>query len=162
MPETPVLMIEVASIVAGFLEDEDIKKLMRTCKQIHFDKSIKKLLFPRLHPATDASDYIKNMIGIQSTRVYRVYSEDRSANMYLGPPKSGLMNVAFFSIHFQDVLYTFNMPEGCDATSLDAVTGLFFRELHVEQGGMRIVLVVNSTLVLRAQSSKSYAVPCVP
>jgi len=154
-----MITLDMASVVAGFLEVHDIRKLMRTCKKIRYDKQVRNALVAqykaRLHPATDASDYIKNMIGIQSTRVYRIYSEqgDRSVNIYLGPPEFALLKVACFSIHFKDFLYTFNGP------SLDGVVGLFFRELDVQQDGMRVVLVVNGTLVLRAQSSNCYAVP---
>ncbi len=175
-----MILFDMISIMAGFLEVHDIRKLMRTCKQIRSDKQVRNSLVAqykaRLHPATDATDYVSQMIGIQSTRVYRIYTErgDRSANMYFGPPQFGRMNLAFFSIHFQDFLYTFNVPEGpfmedgraseVPVASLvgESVVGLFFRELGVELDGMRVVLVVNRTLVLRAQSSNSYAVPRVP
>ena len=174
-----MILYEMASTVAGFLQVHDIKKLMKTCKRIRRDKQVMNALVAqykaRLHPATDASDCIKNMIGIQSTRVYRIYTEcgHRSANMYLGPPEPR-PNLAFFSIHFQHFLYTFNVPEGpfmedgraseVPVASLvgDTVVGLFFRTLDVQEDGMHVVFVVNRTLVLHAHSHNCYAIPREP
>jgi hypothetical protein len=182
MPETPVLMIEVASIVAGFLEPHDVENLMRTCKQIRTDDSVKKICIDmlteqytrRLYPV-HAGDYrILTRNGLDRPRVYRIYSQfgTFSAYLLLGAPEFDEINAGFFHIHHGNVFYTFFMsPEPfieedgrvsdvpvrslveCDFMS--TVIGISFRDVAVDNS-MQIVLVIyrarSSTLTLRVAS----------
>jgi len=174
-------MIEVASIVAGFLDVHDIEKLMRTCKQIHTDDSVKKVCIDklteqytrRLYPV-HAGDYrIHTRNGFQRPRVYRMFSQlgYRSAYLLLGELDD--VNSVFFHIHYENVFYSFSMPlepfteeDGrasevpvrslLDREFLGTVVGISFRQLENPANSMSIVLVVNrarhATLTMRAQS----------
>ena len=164
-------MIEVASIVAGFLEPHDIAKLAMTCKQIRTDDSVKKICIDKVDKLTEqytrrlypvhAGDYrIHTRNGFQRPRVYRIFSQlgYRSAYLLLGEFDD--INSGFFHIRYENVFYSFFTPaepfteEDGHASEvpvrsllnrefLDTVVGISFRQLENPANSMSIVLVVN-------------------
>ena len=170
-PEIPRITIEVASIVAGFLEPHDIAKLAMTCKQIHTDDSVKKICIDKVDKLTEqytrrlypvhAGDYrIHTRNGFQRPRVYRIFSQlgYRSAYLLLGELDD--INSVFFHIHYEGVFYSFPMPlepfteEDGHASEVPVrslverdffgtVIGISFRQLENPANSMSIVLVVN-------------------
>ena len=177
-----MILFDNASTIAGFLDPDDIKKLIKTCKQIHSDDEIKKICTDklteqytrRLYPV-HAGDYrILTRNGFDRPRVYRIYSQFGTCSAYLllGAPEFDEINSGFFHIHYENVFYTFFMsPEPfieedgrvsdvpvrslveCDFMS--TVIGISFRDVAVDSS-MQIVLVINrarsSTLTLRVAS----------
>ena len=165
-PEIPRITIEVASIVAGFLQVSDIENLMRTCKQIHTDNLVRKVCIDklteqytrRLYPV-HAGDYrIHTRNGFQRPRVYRIFSQlgYRSAYLLLGELDD--INSVFFHIHYEGVFYSFPMPlepftdEDWHASEVPVrslverdffgtVIGISFRQLENPANSMSIALV---------------------
>ena len=172
---------DVASIMAGFLDDEDIKKLMRTCKQIHTDNLVRKVCLDRLaEPYTrrlypvDAKGLglaINTRDGYQLPRAYHIHSQlgYRSANLLMGPPEYEEINSSFVHIRYGCVIFSFRAPQEHfrqasevpvksldDDAFLSTVVGISFREIRVIADTMRLVLVVTRarrpTLTLRLES----------
>ena len=163
-------MIEVASIVVGFLDPDDIKKLMMTCKQIHADDSIKKVCIDklteqytrRLYPVDGGAYRIRTSDDPQVPRTFRIHTRFgyRVANLYLGAPEFQQIDTPIFNIHHENVIYTFYMPLASfaedgrvsevpvaslvDDAFLRTVRGISFRELSVSRQSftMRATLIV--------------------
>jgi hypothetical protein len=163
-------MIEVASIVAGFLDVHDIENLMRTCKQIHSDNQVKKVCIDkiaepytrRLYPIDDDDFLINTRNGPQVPRAFRIHSQlgYRSANLLLGAPEFAEINSSFVHIRYGSAFFSFRAPSEdrslVDDAFLSTVVGISFRELRFVARTMRIVLVVARahlpTLTLRLES----------
>ena len=168
-----MIIFDIASIVAGFLQVSDIENLMRTCKQIHTDNLVRKVCLDRLaepytrrlYPVDAEGVVINTRDGYQLPRTYRIHSQlgYRSANLLMGPPEYEEINSFFVHIHYGGVLFSFRAPQEpsevkslVDDAFLSTVVGISFRELRIIAHTMRLVLVVararHPTLTLRLES----------
>jgi hypothetical protein len=166
-----MITYDASVVVVGFLDPYDIKKLMKTCKQIHSDKQVRKICMDklteqytmRLYPVDGAKYRIKTRGEPQPPRVFRIYTRfgDRSANLCLGAPEFDQIDAAYFHVHYQFSMYTFYTPERpfmengrvsevpvnslVDDTFLNTITGISFGELNItlHWDVMRAVLVVH-------------------
>jgi len=165
-----MIIFDMASIVAGFLDVHDIEKLSRTCKQIHADDSIKKVCIDklteqytrRLYPVDGGAYRIRTSDDPQVPRTFRIHTRfgHRFANLYLGAPEFQQIDAPIFNIHHENVIYTFYMPLASfaedgrvsevpvaslvDDAFLRTVRGISFRELSVSRQffTMRATLLV--------------------
>jgi hypothetical protein len=172
----------MASTVAGFLDPDDIKKLMKTCKQIHSDKQVKKICTDklteqytmRLYPVDGAQYQIMTPDGLRVPRTFRIYTRFgyRSANLCLGAPDFDQVDAALFHVYYQYSGFSFYTSERpfmengrvsevpvrslVDDTFLSTVAGFSIREIDIDRAWnvMDAVLVVhrNPTLTLRVRS----------
>ena len=174
-----MIIFDIASIVAGFLQVSDIENLMRTCKQIHTDNLVRKACIDkleepytrRLYPVDAEGVVINTRDGYQLPRTFRIHSQlgYRSANLLMGPPEYEEINSSFVHIHYGGVLFSFHTPQEpfmhasevpvkslVDDAFLSTVVGISFRELRIIAHTMRLVLVVararHPTLTLRLES----------
>jgi hypothetical protein len=175
-----MIIFDIASIVAGFLQVRDIEKLMRTCKQIQTDNLVRKVCMDKLaepytmrwYPVHAEGVVINTRDGYQLPRTFRIHSQlgYRSANLLMGPPEYEEINSSFIHIRYGSVLFSFHTPQEpfmedghasevpvkslVDDAFLSTVVGISFRELRIIAHTMRLVLVVarRPTLTLRLES----------
>ena len=174
-----MIIFDIASIVAGFLQVRDIEKLMRTCMQIQTDNLVRKVCMDklaepytrRLYPVHAEGVVINTRDGYQLPRTYHIHSQlgYRSANLLMGPPEYEEINSSFIHIRYGGVLFSFHTPQEpfmhasevpvkslVDDAFLSTVVGISFREIRIIADTMRLVLVVararRPTLTLRLES----------
>ena len=167
-----MIIYEMASTVAGFLDLDDIKRLMKTCKKIHSDEQVKKICKDklteqytmRLYPV-DGSQYRVATLNDEHRvpRTFRIYTRFgyRSANLCLGAPDFDQVDAALFHVYYQYSGYSFYISERpfmengrvsevpvrslVDDTFLSTVAGFSIREIDIDRAWnvMDAVLVVH-------------------
>ena len=155
-----MIIYEMASTVAGFLDLDDIKRLMKTCKKIHSDEQVKKIgqahadklteqYTMRLYPVDGSQYRIMTSDNNKVPRTFRIYTRFgyRSANLCLGAPDFDQVDAALFHVYYEYSGYSFYISERpfmengrvsevqvrslVDDTFLSTVAGFSIREINI-------------------------------
>jgi len=166
-----MIICEMASTVAGFLDPDDIKRLMKTCKTIHSDEQVKKICKDklteqytmRLYPVDGSQYRIMTSDNNKVPRTFRIYTRFgyRSANLCLGAPDFDQVDAALFNVYYEYSGYSFYTSERpfmengrvsevpvrsqVEDTFLSTVAGFSIREIDIGRAWnvMDAVLVVH-------------------